>query len=820
MRNFLVIFLFPAILFSQVKEMDLAKNWKFRKKGDKEWLPASVPGTVHTDLFANQKIKDPFAAGAEKELQWIENEDWEYATEFDCDPALLKQEVLELIFEGLDTYASVYLNDSLLLNADNMFRSWPVNVKKYLKEKNRLAITFTSSVKKGKELAAKLSYTLPEGERVFTRKAQYHYGWDFAPRFVTCGIWKGVKLMAWNRARLLHVGYSAFNITDTLAALNFTFDIQSNTEDTFTFEVRGLDRSTRNTGSSLNTPVAMGTSAYEVDYFVRNPKLWWCNGYGTPNLYGFKIDLLYKGKIVDTKYIQAGIREVKLIREDDAVGQSFYFKLNGVPIFMKGANLVPQDVFLPRVKRADQQAIVLSAVEANMNMLRVWGGGIYADDEFYSLCDQKGILVWQDMMFACAMYPGDEAFVKNVRAEVGEQVKRISAHPSLAIICGNNESDEGWNNWGWQKQFKYSKSDSERIYRDYKVLFEGIIPQLINDIAPLVKLNYVPSSPGIGWGHHESLLQGDAHYWGVWWGMEPFEVYEKKVGRFMSEYGFQSIPEHVQYGVGGLKSFQKHPRGFETIEMYMKRDFNVPKDPEKYAYVSQLVQARGLQVAMEAHRRAKPNCMGSLFWQLNDCWPGITWSSLGYKDSKKAAWYTVKRAFQEILVSVIEEKDSLRVYIISDHLHDKEVVMECELLGFDDEFLWKNYKQLMVKQNSSRIYLSIPNKEFEKYDKTKIVFRVGLTGMDHKKLYDARYYFLSPSKLQLQKPSFQLNWKDDQTLEISSNTLARAVFLDAPGVETSDNFFDLLPGERKKIKIKGGAKPKIRITSLADANQP
>jgi len=539
MRNIFLFFLLsaPVFFFSQVQEVSLNSNWKFRKSGDKEWLKATVPGTVHTDLLANKKIMDPFLGTNGKELTWIDTSAWEYETTFYCSDNMYGKKAMELQFEGLDTYTKIYLNDSLILETNNMFRSWNVDVKNKVKfPKNKLRIVFEPVADKEKDLKNKMPYTLPEGNRVFTRKAQYQYGWDFAPRFLTSGIWKPVRLIVWNHAKFLSVGVSNEEITDSRAVVNFNFEIDCKTEGRYLVNVYPLDKENIGTNSNLYTPLAQGKSNYEMDYHIENPELWNCNAIGAPKIYHFVIELLKDDKVVDSKKINTGVRKIEWVQKEDTVGKSFYLKLNGEAVFMKGANFVPPDVFLPRVNKEDYQKIVQSAVDANMNMLRVWGGGTYADEEFYNLCDEKGILVWQDFMFACAMYPGDTKFIENAALEVKEQVIRLRNHPCLALWCGNNESDEGWKNWGWQKQFKYSKNDSTKIWEDYIFFFEHLVPDIIKAHDP--QRTYVSSSPSIGWGRKESLLSGDSHYWGVWWGMEPFEVYNKKVGRFMSEYGF------------------------------------------------------------------------------------------------------------------------------------------------------------------------------------------------------------------------------------------------------------------------------------------
>src|SRR5690606_29937445 len=380
----------------------------------------------------------------------------------------------------------------------------------------------------------------PEGVRVNVRKTQCPFGWDWGPRFITCGNWKDVKLRLWKNARIENVKYSLISLDKGLAKLEFIIDLEVEKSNKYTLllynEEAGLYQ-------ELYLELKKGLQTVKVPYEIQNPKLWWTNGLGEQNLYEFKIELYpsKKTEILDQKKLNIGLRTLELVQEPDEFGKSFYFKLNGISVFMKGANYVPSESFLPRTNDSVYKRVIRDAVDANMNMLRVWGGGIYENDLFYDECDKNGILVWQDFMFACAMYPGDEDFLKSIKQEVIHNVNRLQNHPSIALWCGNNEVDEAWHNWGWQKQFGYSEQDSTKIWNDYQAVFKELIPKTLDSLLSKEKNIYWESSPSIGWGRKESLLQGDSHYWGVWWGKQPFEIYKEKVGRFMSEYGFQSM---------------------------------------------------------------------------------------------------------------------------------------------------------------------------------------------------------------------------------------------------------------------------------------
>ena len=475
--------------------------------------------------------------------------------------------------------------------------------------------------------------------------------------------------------------------------------------------------------------------------------------------------------------------------------------------------------------------LIETAVQSNMNMLRVWGGGVYEDDAFYTLCDQKGILVWQDFMFACALFPGDEAFVSNVKNEVKDQVIRLQNHPCIALWCGNNEVDEGWKNWGWQKQYRYSKQDSTTIWNNYKRLFEKEIPSVLDSLVSKENNRYWPSSPSIGWGRKESLTQGDSHYWGVWWGMEPLENYTKKVGRFMSEYGFQGMPDYKTFESfakpsemtttsEAVKAHQKHPTGYETIQTYMERDYKVPTAFEDYIYVSQLLQARGMKMAIEAHRSAMPYCMGSLYWQLNDCWPVTSWSSLDYYSRWKAAQYQIKRFFAPKLIVIkgIESTDkkelnAIQVQLVNEEVTNEKGTLLLRLIDFDGTELWNTTKEIELPSNAVTNALELSQAEIPEAKLWNHCMLQAKFTNTKGELTTANYYFVTPKALQLPKPNITYRFIDTNRVEISAAALAKDVFIQGEGMEFEDNFVDLLPNEKRILKFKG-KKGVLKIKSL------
>lgn len=816
---FFVFLLIQNILIAQNSERDLSsEKWQFKNAKEKNWLAASVPGTLHLDLMKNKIIPDVFKDENEKKVQWIENEDWDYHTRFKLSSKELKNQNIDLVFNGLDTFAEIYLNGKLLKSADNMFRKWTFPVKQNLKTgENILEIKFKSAVNVGKKLAENVPFTLPESPRSFVRKAQYQFGWDWGPRLVTAGIWKDVKLQFWNNAKMENVKIEQKDLTKQKAELNILTEIFVDDDEDYSVLINSKKKKIH---------LKKGKNTIQIPFTIKNPKLWQPNGWGEQNLYDIKVSLQKNSNILAEKNERIGLKTIELIQEKDAKGKSFYFKVNGKPMYAKGTNWIPGDSFSPRMTKEKYQKLIKDCKAANMNMIRVWGGGIYEDEEFYKACDENGILVWQDFMFAGSFYPADENFLENVKEEVKYQVNRLQNHASIALWCGNNEIDEAIVNWGYQKQFRYSKEDSLQVWKDYKKLFHEVIPNAINEAAAKDKAIYWPSSPSIGWGHKESLTEGDSHYWGVWWGEQPFEIFNDKVPRFASEYGFQGMPTlettksmfsgkpDFSLQNGTIKAHEKHARGWEIIENYMKRDYIVPKDFLKYNYVSQLLQARGMKVAIEAHRRAKPYNMGTLYWQLNDCWPVVSWSSIDYLGNWKALHYQVKRSFENQVI-LTEEKDGiLNFYAVNDELKKfEEVRLEIELNKFTGENIMTTVSNLpqnfdqMINFDSFSIDGLIDDSE-----KNNVFLNLILRGKDRQILAESNYFFVKPKDLKLPKPNIKIKKISSTEIEISTDVLAKDVYL-IGDVHFSDNFFDLLPQTSKRITFSKPLK-KIEVMSL------
>jgi beta-mannosidase len=813
-----ILLCFPAILQAEFS-MELNSGWMFREAGQpSQFQNATVPGCIHTDLLANGRIPDPFLSANESKVQWVETKTWEYQTTFTLTKAQLKEKHIELHFDGVDTYADVYLNDVLLLQCEDMFLTYSLDVKHLVKKTNKLRVVFHPAeqlIARNRNTSAIKTY--PGGDRVFIRQAQYQYGWDWGPRLVTCGIWKPVRVRGWSDMRISDVVYKTDFLLKDTAFMTVDFTFEADRGGKYQFLVFQNDSGIYSDFYSVkkNEPEHL-----KITFRVVHPKLWWCNGMGEAYLYRFSL-ATFRGKKTCVTSTVTGIRKIEMSNDTRNDG-SFTFILNDQPVYVRGSNWIPSDNFLPRVRNAKVASQLSDMQSLNMNMVRVWGGGIYESDYFYSKCDSLGLMVWQDLPFACSMYPYEVLDKNNLLTkEVTQNVRRIFSHPSLAVVCGDNENKEGWYNWGWQKELGYSKEDSTKIYNDY--FSYGLkLMECVAKNDPFFP--YITTSPQNGWGRDIAYKQGDVHYWGVWWGMEPFSSYEDHTGRFVSEFGFQGAPSlHTfkEMGANVAKWFadstilnhQKHPTGYQTIETYMKRDYGItPNSFEDYVYLSQVMQKDAMSFAIESQRRNAPACMGSLFWQYNDCWPGTTWSVQDYYGRKKLAWYELKRLYYPELISIQETSDSVFVWV-SEHsrwplkitlyvtysnftgtkLVDVALPVEGGVIG--SKVYWKESKQKLKEKsplNESFLYCSLAGQTGSGYpghiSATKLFGKI----MDVK-FADGDVTFTS-----------FINEDNQQlVLVVTSSVFQSNVMIvsDDPTTTFSDNGFDIRPGTRKLVTV-------------------
>lgn len=814
----------PSLMITQ----ELKEGWQFSENGKSEWLPATVPGCVHTDLLANGKIEDPFYRLNEHDVQWIDKLDWDYKTSFMVEKDLLKRDRIALDFKGLDTYAQVYVNEKQVAATDNMFREYLVDIKPYLKAgENTLKITFLSPIKEGLKKYDAHPFEIPvsdndlaeigqvEGGKkvsVYTRKAGYHFGWDWGPRLVPSGIWRPVYLKAWDDARIENLQVVQHEVTDQVATFSAVIEVESEAKKPATYRIDVNGKTARSAVINLEK----GIHTYSIDFEIKNPELWWTNGLGKQPLYDITASLTVNERTIQ-KEDRIGIRTLELVRDKDEEGTSFYFKLNGVPVFMKGANYIPNDVFLARVTDEEYQRVVNTAKNSNMNMLRVWGGGIYENDIFYDLCDEAGILVWQDFMFACAMFPGDQEFLDNVKEEAIDNVKRLRNHPSIALWCGNNEILAAWFGWGWkEKEEARSQENADQIWKSYQNIFHKVLPEAVAEYDP--SRSYWGSSPSSGLGVPADLVNGDEHYWGVWWGKEPFQNYATHIARFMSEYGFQSFPEFKsvkQYATPEdydivsevMNSHQRSSIGNKTIEYYMLQDYKQPKDFESFLYVNHVLQAEGIKFALEGHRRAMPYCMGSLYWQINDCWPVASWSSTDYYQRWKALQYYVKKGFEPVLVSPYIDGNFLKVGIVNDKLEEISAQLNLRMVDFGGKVIWEKSVLADIPANSSDSYFDVNRYDFLRNKNSRKQVLVAEVVEDGQVIAKNVFYFRPVKEMSLPKPDVTYDIMPVENgcrIVVKTDKLAKNLFMTIGDEEGffSDNYFDLLPGETANIVLR------------------
>jgi len=849
----------------------LDHGWQFRQiapaqSADSDWLSAKVPGDVHLDLLANNKIPDPFNRDNEAKLQWIENESWEYRLNFDANSAFLAHSNIDLIFDGLDAASTVYLNGIQVLAADNMFRVWRIPAKSHLHPgRNSLRVVFPSPIKAAAEVAATDLWQSKTGTapKTYIRKAAYEYGWDWGPRFVTSGIWRPVRLEAWNKLRIADFAIHQRDVSREVAHLDAEVEVEAATPGpariTVDYHLAGAPIKIPSPFVTTLANLHAGRNLIDLRIEIQNPSLWYPAGYGDQPLYEFKAQLGPPGQWSETRTTKAGLRSIVLDRHPDQWGRSFQLVVNGIPVFAKGADVIPFDSFPNRVTTANYRRILESARDANMNTIRHWGGGYYETDEFYQICDELGIMVWQDFQFGNDWQPGTYAFKLNIEAEADDQVRRLRNHPSIVVWCGNNETEAALN---WGDRAKLPPDVKFQMWQDYLTEFSGILNRVVARLAP--ETAYWPSSPSADYeAVSPSYHTGDDHIWDVWHGRVPFSTYETHHSRFVTEYGFQSFPEmktieaftqpEDRTGIFTpvMLAHQKNNEGNSIIHDYLLKDYPEPKDFPSFLYVSQVLQAEGIKIGAEHFRRSRPETMGSIFWQLNDCWPVASWSSIDYYGRWKALQYYARRFYAPILVSPHVEDGSLKVYIVNDQPNaiDTVTVLAVYLMDFDGKELLKYKEPVKISPSSSKVYLEWPLKKLADAgaaDTSRVFVVAYVGGVDATISRNITYLaptkeiHLKPAALKVTialEPLWEKNhsvWeplqqksvaaKNEYEIEVSSPTLARSVYLTFGDldVDLSDNYFDIIPGDPMKITAWSASsldalKAQMKVVSLSDA---
>lgn len=856
MRHWITLFSLLLLCISagaQPVRQSLHDGWSFRQARGTNWYEATVPGTVHTDLMAQELIEDPFYRLNERGVQWVDKEDWIYRTTFDASPELLAKQNIVLHFEGLDTYADVTLNGKKILSADNMFREWKADVRSLLKARgNELQVYLHSPIKiampKWEAYPYQYRSSNDQSENgglldrkvgVFVRKAGYHFGWDWGPRLVVSGIWRPVTLEAWDDARINNVFYNQKSVTARRADVDVTVEVLADKDVEATVSV--INRTDHRTECRKVIRLRKGMNKVPVTFSLKKPRLWWTNGLGEPFLYDFATTLQLNGETADVAEEKLGIRSLKIVTTPDEYGESFYFELNGKPVFAKGSNYIPCDNFLTRVTDSIYEKTIRDAVSANMNMLRVWGGGIYENDIFYDLCDKYGILVWQDFMFACSMFPAEGELLENIRREAIDNVRRLRNHTCIALWCGSNECLDAWFNWNWKNTYdKQNPEYSQRIWKQFTDQYFVTLPAVVAEHHP--GACYRKSSPYADDKGTRNHAVGDMHYWEVWQGLKPLSEFNRERSRFFSEYGFQSFPEFEsikRYAPRpedwNLTSevMMSHQRGGskanKRINDFLLSEYRRPKDFPSFTYMSQLLQADAMKMAMEAHRRDMPYCMGSLVWQHNDCWPVASWSSRDYYGRWKAQHYFTVKSFADLLVSPMEEEGVLKVYVVSDRLKGTSGKLTVRTLRLNGEGAAAEVsRQITVPANTSTVvWKEAVDRLLNGAAREDVVLHVAYQDKSGK-VYTNNYFLAKQKDLRyaearINKDIAQVEGGYEVTL--SCDAFARGAFISLKGDTDnfiSDNYMDLLPGQPLTVKVTTTLPPlqfaeRLQVTSFWDA---
>jgi beta-mannosidase len=796
-------------------KQSLSGAWQLQQAGKSEWLPATVPGGVHTDLLALGRIPDPFVGDNEKKVQWITDCDWTYARTFTPSAELLQEAHQVLVCDGLDTLAEVALNGKLLGKADNAFRGWSWEVNDLLKDgENTITILFHAPVpfitERQKEKPLRGGGDIPGGPHL--RKAPCQWGWDWGPKLPPIGIWKDIRIEGYSTAKLEDV-----QVWQGHAGNVVNLGTEVRVERWVDVDLRVILKITTPQGETQTAEATLDADGWQkpdtrLASTLSAPELWWPNGYGEQPLYKLEVTLMQGEAILDQRVYQVGLRMIELRREPDQWGESFTFVVNGVPIFAKGADWIPADSSPTRLTEAHLEYLIRSASEAHMNMLRVWGGGFYEEDRFYDLCDRYGILVWQDFIFACGIYPEDEKFMDNVSREAIQNVRRLRHHASLALWCGNNEMEQGWCDWQWNNP---SDSSVQRLKAGYDNIFHHLLPGVVAAEDPTRPYWPSSASSGIPFSDPNSQQRGDVHYWDVWHGRKPFTAYRSQFPRFMSEFGFQALPpyETIQTYAAPeeqnmtsyiMEHHQRSGSGNGLMIAQMTDTFRMPKDFQSLAYLSMVLQAEGIRYGVEHWRRNRERVSGTLIWQLNDCWPVASWSSIDYFGRWKALHYAARRFYAPLLLSVEDNGKRMDVHLTSDRTQAWSGRLSWRLEALDGFVLESGVQVVAVNPLSDVLLVSLDFKaQITDENQRRTVFVCELwQGEEY--LSGCVSTFVPSKHLELADPGLQVEAtaKDGRlTITLRAQSLARFVELKLEGVDVvfSDNYFDLSPNQAVSV---------------------
>lgn len=850
-----------------MEKMLLNENWKLRDASETEWISGTVPGSVYQDYLNAGKMEDPYWRANEEQALELMKRDFEYRTVFNVPEEMLAHDEVFLHFDGIDTVADICLNGQTLGHVDNMHRTWEYRVKELLKkEGNELSVRITSPVNYIYDLYEKDPLIVGSVDAMrgcsYLRKAHCMYGWDWGPRLPDAGIWRPVSLLGVDRARIDNV-YVTQSHEPGRVTLKLQADIEllgaerlyrlggqvdgENTEECRTTErMRAAERARTDAarleqeGLELHITVTapdgsvQKVEAGRMQTVIENPQLWWPNGYGEQPLYGVKVELCREGKVLDVWEKRIGLRTMRMVREKDQWGECFCHEVNGVRIFAMGADYIPEDNILPRVTPERTRDLLLQARNAHFNCIRVWGGGHYPADAFWDICDELGLIVWEDFMFACCIYDLTEEFEANIRAEFIDNIKRIRHHASLGLWCGNNEMELFLEENAAAWCLKPSQ------FSDYFKMFEYVIPQVLKEYDP--QTFYWPASPSSGGSLDcpNDENRGDVHYWDVWHGNKPITEYRKFFFRYVSEFGFQSFPALKTVETFTLPEdrnifsyvMEKHQRNQSAngkIMNYMEQTFLYPNDFDTLLYASQLLQAEAMRYGVEHFRRNRGRCMGTIIWQLNDCWPVASWAMIDYEGRWKAVQYYAKRFFAPLMISCEEEgiltqdtnvnaepfelKKSIRLCVSSESRKDHQVTVRWQLRDASGQVKEAHEEELCVKALTSEWLERVPL-QYAETRRDYVSYELVENG---ETVSAGSVLFCAPKHFEFENPHLKVEAVESDEILVTADAYAKSVEI-LNGDDTmllSDNYFDMNPGTRR-LKILKGVPEGLKVRSVFD----
>ncbi len=798
--------------------IDLKTNWNMwqhtpgSEPPAEQRIPASVPGNVHQDLLRAGLIPNPFVGLNETTVQWVGDADWMYTCTFDVPSSALAATHIDLCFDGLDTFATVWLNGAQILTGDNMFVPARVPVKQMLKASgNVLQILFESAMRRGREVETALGPNIGwngDTSRLHVRKAQYHYGWDWGPSLVTAGPWRPIYLEAYD-ARIEDVD-TRIEVSDDLRRAILTPHISlDGVQAGKSVQVTLVDPAGQPVKSERLSPDGQTAS---TTFSVDNPSLWYPNGYGQQPRYRLEVTLLSGDTVLDTHEQRLGIRRLSLVQEplDHVPGTTFLFEINNIPVFCGGANWIPADSFTPRVTAETYRRWLQLAADANMVMLRVWGGGIYEEDVFYDLCDELGLLVWQDFMFACGLYPAHPTFQQSVRAEAEATVRRLRHHPSLALWCGNNEDYQVGEAIQAYDPALTSGFESTRF--PARALYEQLLPAICARLDP--SRPYWPGSPYGGQSVFDPTI-GDKHTWEVWHGNKAdYRDYPKYAGRFVSEFGMQAFPDlstietfaHPDDRSPDSRVMNHHNKagdGPERLRYYVDQNVMASGDFETYIYSTQFVQSEAVAAGIEGWRRqwkgpGQYEVAGALVWQLNDCWPVISWALADYTLKPKPAYYRTKRVLAPIALGTVPADSGAAVWAVNSTLEPVTADLDVQVWTLTGSQISRERRTVSLLPNRSTELGTVATSA-----SGPVAVSVRLV-QDQTVLARVIQWPEPPKSAVYPDPSLHIRQQGADCLQISVERPARGVYLSGPaGVVWSDNMLDLVPGDPQEVHVAG-----------------